>query len=331
MAFHQPKHPEQLLEVLPKNYDETLRMTRQYGNLLFAADRSGDEQLVRDVESVLIHLRYRLVQYSTTPPSYEDLMFVRIFEASFPKFVISPVYAACAEVTYEDTCMVPCALLAEPVHLEQDVPSAVSPVDNVDDAECASVVSELSELDAEREFVDSVSDLDTGNVVEYEGCDLYSYDEVSIETLTLRELEQGFENSQLSEYFYHSYLDTYQYEDIGCSDAVVACDLPRPVKTVADRVCYELLYQSHHGQASCIEGSRRARGVRRSEHFIQCPEVDLSLLMAVSSLDVCHYEEDVLFYKYNHTRDVSSLNDLAMRAYVRGRPPVSDPGSGCGI
>lgn len=298
MAFRQPTHPELLKAALPHTRAETYSQIKLYGQCMYAAEAQGDEQMVEKCETVLIHLRYRFIQLDTVPPSYEDLCFIRIYEANYSPSLHYP--SNYGDLEFEKVAITSFGppVEATPPVISSELQAAREQL--IADMKNASLSVNRDDCDSD-DSEEYFSDSDSDSV--YSDCSF------------VEDLEAGFQNPEIEDY-----INDNCGEIIGCSDIQPAnnsAPLSSAVKTIVDRVATEHFYQLHSGISSSTS-KRQLNAVRRATNFLECPEeLNSSLLQYSSDIDLNRYG-NVLFYAHKpKSKDVNCLSDLSMRSYVR--------------
>lgn len=83
-----PKNLDAFYASRPVSFEDTLKLIKQYGSMLYLFERLGQSDMVKAVEDVLYHLRYCYYFYQTSK-DIEGLYFITAYERQFPALKLS--------------------------------------------------------------------------------------------------------------------------------------------------------------------------------------------------------------------------------------------------
>lgn len=83
-----PKNLDAFYASRPVSFEDTLKLIKQYGSMLYTFERLGLSDMVKAVEDVLYHLRYCYYFYQTSK-DIEGLYFITAYERQFPDLKLS--------------------------------------------------------------------------------------------------------------------------------------------------------------------------------------------------------------------------------------------------
>lgn len=83
-----PKNLDAFYASRPVSFEDTLKLIKQYGSMLYSCERLGLSDMVKAVEDVLYHLRYCYYFYKSDK-DLEGLYFITAYERQFPDLKLS--------------------------------------------------------------------------------------------------------------------------------------------------------------------------------------------------------------------------------------------------